>query len=606
MGVWNETGLPTSGEIWVDELRLGRAVRDAGLASSFDVELDAAGVITTRLSMTSRGAFFRQLRDEPSHQTDRTLNLFSSLAADRWLPADWGLDLPVTLEISRVSQAPTLLANSDVPAGRIDNLRRTEARQTKVGFSLRKRTRTANPWLGFFVDGLDARAAYSSSDGSTITTEQDSDVLDAGVGWAREPEVRDIGLVPGFAEGLVRSLLPGFLEDGVADARLRLTPERVSFGTSYLRQDSRIFRFEKIVLDPDDRFAVATLAPREILQMVADVRVRPLRPLTADLTLLSTRDLLSADEAVADVEVQNLIRAERSSLAGLDLGWETTRTLRTNVAFRPNIFTWLRNDLDWTTVYRSERNTNFVERTPVGPDTTLALARNARAQRDWGATLTLDPARFATSWLGDAIDGEGSDIAQLRSLLSAVRPLSVTYRDGITSRFNRDPIDPRFDYQFGWGGTEAFRVIGADTAATLTDRVSWRLGSGVTLPAGAGLQVGYSRSDASTLDTRSDRRTTQRSWPDIQASLPTLRPPSFMGIQAVNLSSGIVRTQRSTEFGGPTRQRRLRRGRADPARCFRQLGEDVGHGRTEARFVPEAGWIRQGIPSVSTRVTGSR
>ena len=291
--------------------------------------------------------------------------------------------------------------------------------------------------------------------------------------------------------------------------------------------------------------------------MVAAVRVRPFRPLTADLTLLSTRDLLSPDEAVADVDVQDLIRAERSSLAGLDLGWETTRTLRSNVAFRPSIFTWLRNDLDWTTVYQSERNTNFVERTPVGADTTFVLARNARAQRDWGATITLDPARLATSWLGDAIDGEGPDIAQLRSLLSAVRPLSVTYRDGITSRFNRDPIDPRFDYQLGWGGTEAFRVIGADTAATLTDRVSWRLASGITLPAGAGLQIGYLRSDASTLDTRSDRRTVQRSWPDIQASLPTLRPPSFMGIQAVNLSSGIVRTQRSTEFGGSTRQRRF-------------------------------------------------
>ena len=64
-------------------------------------QLDAAGVITTRLSMTSRGAFFRQLRDEPSHQTDRTLSLYSTLAVDRWLPASCayrrlaeGQDLP--------------------------------------------------------------------------------------------------------------------------------------------------------------------------------------------------------------------------------------------------------------------------------------------------------------------------------------------------------------------------------------------------------------------------------------------------------------------------------------------------------------------------------
>ena len=31
IGVWNETGQPTSGEIWVDdELRLGEALKDAG------------------------------------------------------------------------------------------------------------------------------------------------------------------------------------------------------------------------------------------------------------------------------------------------------------------------------------------------------------------------------------------------------------------------------------------------------------------------------------------------------------------------------------------------------------------------------------------------
>ena len=89
MGVWNETALPISGEIWVDELRLGKAVRDAGIASSFNVNLDGGGVITTSLNMTNRGAFFRQLRDDPSYQTDETLSLYSSLAVDRWLPAGW-------------------------------------------------------------------------------------------------------------------------------------------------------------------------------------------------------------------------------------------------------------------------------------------------------------------------------------------------------------------------------------------------------------------------------------------------------------------------------------------------------------------------------------
>lgn len=557
IGVWNETGQPTSGEIWVDELRLGDALKDAGIASSVNVSLDGAGVLQTRLNMTNRGAFFRQLRDLPTYQDDRTLNLFSSLAVDRWLPSSWGVDMPVTFELSQASQAPVLLANSDVRADEIGNLRDTDAGQRRVGISLRKRTQSANPVVGFVIDGLDARASYATAGGSTITTENESSTVDAGVGWTRNPEVRDVGLVPGPVRGVVRTLLPGFLEDKVADARLRLTPERVSLGTSYFQQDSRVLRYETIVRSASDKDAIATLRPRELLQLAADVRLRPLSPLTADLRLLQIRDLLPPEEAAADVEVQRLIRDQRARWQGLDFGWETARTLRTDVGYRPTLFSWLRTDFDWTTVYQSDRNTNFVDEAVAGADTALALTRNARGQRDWGTTVSLSPSALATTWFGVPVEDEDGDVAQLRSILSAVRPLTATYRDGITSRFNRDPVDPRLDYQFGLGGRDRYRFVDADTAASLTDRSSWRLSSGVALPGGAGVQVGYLWSDSETLDIRSDRATRQQTWPDVQATLPAIRLPSFTGIRTINLSSGIVRTEREITFGGRALQRRF-------------------------------------------------
>ncbi|MDX1494848.1 MAG: hypothetical protein R3253_12345, partial [Longimicrobiales bacterium] len=558
MGVWNETLAPVTGEIWIDELRLARPVREAGLASSVNVELDGAGVLTTRLNMTNRGAFFRQLRDDPTYQDDQSLSLYSRLAMDRWLPSEWGLDMPVTFEMSRASQDPVLLSNSDIRADRITRLRDTESNRRRVGVSLRKRTETANPALGFVIDGLDLRASYSTADGSTVTTESDSETFDAGIGWFREPEAREVGLVPDFAKGAVRALLPGFLEDKVADAELRLTPERVSLGTSYFQQDARIFRFERIIEGAEGDNVTATLAPREFLETAADVRLRPLRPLTADLAILTTRDLLPPGQSATAPEVQSLIAAQRADLAGLDIGWETRRLLRTAMGFRPVIFSWLRSDFDWSTVYRSERNTNFVERRPAaGGDTTVVLARNARAQRDWGVTLALSPTGVSRAWLGEPVEGENQDVAQLRSILGAFQPFTATYRDGITSRFNRDPIDPRLDYQFGLGGVDRYRFIGQDTAASLTDRSSWRLGSGLALPGGAGVRVSYQITDGTTLDTRSTRDILQRTWPEVQVTLPTLRPPGFTGMQALNLSAGIERTTREIEFGGRALQRRF-------------------------------------------------
>jgi hypothetical protein len=557
MGVWNESGLPLEGEVWINELRLANPIRDAGLAGSLNAELDGAGVLTARVNLTNRGAFFRQLQDRATYQGDRTLNVFTSLAADRWLPSAWGLDLPISYEHTRARQDPVLLANSDVRADQIENLRETEATQNRVSVAMRKRTPTPNPVVGFLVDGLDARASYARASGSTVTTEDASRTVDAGVGWSRDPESRDVALMPGFMRGAVRALLPGFLEDDVADARLRLTPERVSMGGSYFQQESDVLRYEEIIVLEGGATPIATRRPREFVQLAGDVRFRPFTPLTADLALLSVRDLLPPYKASADEEVQGLIAAQRARALGIDWGWETNRSLRTSLGFRPSIVPWLRNDFDWSTLYQTDRNTNFVTETVEGADTAKALTRNARGQRDWGLTLGLNPIVLANAILGPGDDAESAGVAQMRSIIGAVRPVTVSYRDGISSRFNRDPVDPRFDYQLGFGGVDTYRFVDADTAATLTDRVSWRAGSGLTLPAGAGIQIGYLWTDAKTLDLRSDRRTRLQTWPDVQVSLPTIRLPSYTGIQTVNFTSGVVRTQREIEFGGRALQTRF-------------------------------------------------
>ncbi len=381
--------------------------------------------------------------------------------------------------------------------------------------------------------------------------------MTAGVGWTREPERRDFPLIPGFARDVVRAFLPGFLEEPVVRARVRWTPERVSLGTSYLRQDSRITRFERIIQLPEDTVAIATLAPRETLENAADVRFRPLDALDAGLTFLSTRDLLPSEEAVADPRVQDLIRAERARLTGVDLGWETNRTLRTTVGFRPRIFRWLRHDLAWTTFYASDRNANYVLRQVLASDTMVALTRNAQAQRDWTAQLSLDPGLLAEDLLGAAVPGEDPGTSELRGMISVLRPLSATYQDGLVSRFHRDPVAPGLGYQFGFGGEDEFRFLQGDTAATLTDRTSWTLASGVRLPGGATVDVGYQQSEATTLDTRSDRRINQKRWPDVRTSLPPIRLPTFTGIQRVSLSSGYTRNDRAIVYGGRGQQRRV-------------------------------------------------
>ncbi len=556
LGVWNEGELPLSGEVWIDELRLGRPVRDAGVAASLEMELDGAGVVTSRLSYSDRGAFFRQLRDDPSYQTDRRVRLTTELAADRWLPAAWGVEIPVTLEVDRRSRAPRFLARSDIRADRLRNLRDTRDGQTRVGLSFRKRTASLRPWLGILVDGLSGRIAYQTSDGSSVASTYEAEGLEAGLAWTRSPEARTIPLVPSGVRAVARTLLPAFLEDRVLGARLRWTPERVSFGTSYSRLDTRIRRFERIIEVPEDSTVEVTRAPREGLVTAADVRLRPLPPLTADVALQSVRDLLPTEDVVSDAGVQTLVDGERARPGGLDLGWETNRSLLTRVGFRPSLLSWLDSDFTWTTRYRSGRNAGFVDRRIAGGDTTLVLTRNANAERDWRAAFTLDPDALAASWLGEAQPGESAGVHQLRGALTALQPVSLAYQAAVRSRFHREPVRPGAAYQLGLGGARDFLELDGDTAATWTHRTTWTIRSGAHLPGDVSMTLGFQETDAVTLDTRSDRRMTQRRWPDVAVLLPPLELPSWSGVQTLALSAGVVRTHREIEFGGRGVQRR--------------------------------------------------
>jgi len=494
-----------------------------------------------------------------STRTDRVLSLSSLLRLERFLPADWGVEVPVRFTLDDSDQDPVFLADSDVRGNRLSRLRPTGSRRTRVSVGFRKRTPSANPLLSALVDGLEANLSWFTSRTGTVTSRLESDGVEARIGYERRLDRRTVSLVPGFLEGVVRFLLPDAVADDVIDAELRWTPERMSVGTGYRQADADIFRFDQIIELRADSLAQATRAPRESLESAAEVAFRPFAPVEAAVTLLSTRDLLSPEESVPDDRVQELLGEERARVAGIDLGWETNRVVRTRLGFRPSFVPWLRHDLDWSTSYRSDRNANFIEQRVEGADTTRRLQRNASGERTVRGTFALDPAELVAG-AGQARAGP----PLLVRLLSALQPLTANWVDGVTSRFNRDPVGPGAGYQLGLVGRDRFRFQDGDTASTLTDRNTWRFGSGVRLPAGIDLGVAYGFSDIGTLDTRSDRTVHSETWPDV--TLSTQLPEGIPGtpIDRVTLSAGWIEELRETAFGAEQQQLRVQENRRFP------------------------------------------
>jgi hypothetical protein len=544
-GIWNEGATDFDGEVWINELRLDRGVRDVGLAGNLQATVRAGELIESRFNLTTRGADFRQLRESRSNQTDRRLSLVTDVRLGRLAPSSWGIEMPLTVSWTQRRLDPTFLDNSDVRADRIRNLRETGSGQTRVTMGFRKVTSSDRFLARALLDGLGVSVSTYTSDASSITSTVDTRGFDARVGWDKRITSREFDPVPRPLEPIVRALLPAGMEDAILDARIRWAPERVEVGAGYARQDNRIRRFDAITTLPGDSVAPATEAPREDLEVVAEIGFRPVESLRAEATLISGRDLLAPEQAVSDPEIQSLIADARGGIGGLDLGWETRRRLTTRIAWGPRWVPWLTPDFTLTTRYSGDRNPTFVGfDADSGLDSTRVLERNVRGERDVEGRFALDLASVLRSLGGvDARSDAGG-------VLGLLRPVRLTLEDGVFARYNRDPVDPATAFQLGWTSLDGFRVIGADTAATLIDRsaASWSWGLAGSR---ASLDVAYQRSEASTLDRRADRVVDRRVWPDVRGALNDVGLPESwrLVLERVALSSSVRRARTETVFG---------------------------------------------------------
>jgi hypothetical protein len=490
----------------------------------------------------------------------------STLEVGRIVPQEWGVALPVTVSHTNQSQDPTFLAQTDVRGDQIRGLRETGASDTRVEVGFRKTTPVGNPILDPLLQGLSLRAGYFRNSFSTATLESEGSGMDARAEFDTQVEPREVALVPGFAQGLVRALLPRGLEDQVLGARLRWTPERIRLGALYQERSQESYRFEQILLLPEDGLVVPTRSPLEALETTAQVTFHPLGPLTADVSFFSIRDLLPPGKSVQDERISPLLAAERWRAGFLDLGWETNRNLRTRIGFRPSLADWLRTDLNLSTDYLSDRSGAMVEALVQGTDTLLLLQRNANGNRTTRASVSVVPGALARRLgLGPPEEGaEGEETvgqeggSSLGRLLRALDPFFLTRQGGMNARFFRDPVEPGAAFQLGLGGRGAFRFVDGDTASIFTGRTTWTAGGGVRLPLNLRFSGNYSDSRTDIINLRSDRELRTRSWPDLRVSLTEVPLPQKLGkaLESLSFSSGYREHLTESSFGQATLQKR--------------------------------------------------
>lgn len=541
--VYNAGAVPTSGAVWIDELRLGGAVTDPGMAGHVAIDLRAGSLATASVSFTDRGSGFRLLNETPGYQSTQDLSVGGTLHLGTLAPETWALDAPVTVSHTRAGIEPRFLQQSDVRADRLPGLRRTGSNRTHVGVSLRRTRPLDNPVAGFLLDGASLRLDYRSAETTSLTTEDRSEGIEAGVGLTRAPGAREFGLVPAPLESVLRALTPRALEETdafrrLASMRLRWTPELVAFNGTYQHAETRSYRYSSILERPEDASVRPIEAPREAFVSTARLTLRPIASLQAGATVASTRDLLPTERAGARPEEREAIGRARSELAGVDLGWERHRTLSTFLDYRPPVAAWLRPSLGFNARYRADRLASRVDTTDAG----AVLQRAFDGDRLLTRSVVID--------LPTLISGQ--DRGGGWSPRRAIGIVDLTWTDGVGSRFDWRAVDPGLDYQLGLGGTDVFRAVDGDTAASVDRHGTFRARGELHLPLGTRVDIAYAESDAAIDELRAGSRNTREShWPDVAftwADLP-LPGPLRAFITHGSLSAGYRESVRTSIFG---------------------------------------------------------
>ncbi|MGH7465464.1 MAG: hypothetical protein ACREK1_09840, partial [Longimicrobiales bacterium] len=282
--VYNGATVPATGEIWIDDMRVGIPDTDPGAAGNVALAVNAGHFVSASLTLSNQGPLFRQLNENPSYVGGSSLAFGADARLDRVLPAGWGVDLPLSVTHTRSAQSPTFLSQTDVQADQLAGLREAGGDATRVGLRLSKRTPSANPIVSLLLDGSALRLAYAAAESRNITATSQSTGFSGDYTYRRELTPRALPAVPGFVETALRAIAPETVESSNAferllESELRWSPAALSFGSSYSDQMSRSYRFDRILALPGDTSVSAIESPRQGLRNDAQLTLRPFAPL---------------------------------------------------------------------------------------------------------------------------------------------------------------------------------------------------------------------------------------------------------------------------------------------------------------------------------------
>ncbi len=173
-GVRNTAAEPITGEVWIDELRLSDVKKDRGMAMRLQSNLKIADLGKTSIMYSRKDADFHVLQERlSSNSTKQDIRINSTFQLHKLLPKSWGVVMPLNTAFSNTLDTPKYLPGTDILTG--DNAPDsilTKSNRISLSSSLSKPSKSDNKWIRYTLDNLSSSFSLTRVVNSNVIMEE--------------------------------------------------------------------------------------------------------------------------------------------------------------------------------------------------------------------------------------------------------------------------------------------------------------------------------------------------------------------------------------------------------------------------------------------------
>lgn len=171
-GLTNTTNTYFSGEVWLNEFRVSNVRKEKGMAMRARASVDIGDFLNFNGEYNRKDADFHTVNERfGKGSNSESYSFNASIKIDKFLPASWGLSIPVRGSLSKSLSTPKYMPGSDIIVNKntitsAEEMRKIQTENTRKGFSVAlSKRKNSRSFIGkYFLDPVQTNVSYNRTD----------------------------------------------------------------------------------------------------------------------------------------------------------------------------------------------------------------------------------------------------------------------------------------------------------------------------------------------------------------------------------------------------------------------------------------------------------